>query len=281
MSKPKTKTGALLKASRERLGCSQQRLAGLSGVSTKTIARIEREERSVRGTTLAALAPHLGLTTSELVRGRRSNADAEGAEQSVLQTQLSVAVWRERGMGYVPIGAFVAEGDLLRISVHVSQPAFACVVWIDQLGAAHSVVGWPKGASSRAVVAGPGQPLHIPNVPDGIPGDLATAGPRGLETIVAMISRRPPTKALQGLLPNLLECKRGADVSVRLIAPIYDCFVRGSTANRRNIDARTPLRVSQPTAIAMLHSMLWSRLQEHFDQVCLCTFANRGSEGKD
>ncbi|MDP9439181.1 MAG: helix-turn-helix domain-containing protein [Actinomycetota bacterium] len=69
-----TSRGILLPSLREirrSRGLSQRELAGLAGVSTGTVYRLENQLRGAYPVTMRKLASALGVSPPELVRGRR------------------------------------------------------------------------------------------------------------------------------------------------------------------------------------------------------------------
>ena len=59
-------TGQRVRDERARLGLSQEKLAGLAGITTRTVRRIEAGEETTVGT-LAAIAEALGIPFGDLI----------------------------------------------------------------------------------------------------------------------------------------------------------------------------------------------------------------------
>jgi transcriptional regulator with XRE-family HTH domain len=69
MSATMVYVGEQLKRQRTRRALTQAQLAEQAGVTTATVARIERDEIEPRMTTLSKLAEALGVDPAELVEG--------------------------------------------------------------------------------------------------------------------------------------------------------------------------------------------------------------------
>lgn len=61
-----------LRACRQGRGLTQRELAGLAGISTGTVYRLENARRGAYPATVRKLATTLGVTPARLVGGRRS-----------------------------------------------------------------------------------------------------------------------------------------------------------------------------------------------------------------
>jgi transcriptional regulator with XRE-family HTH domain len=67
MPKPTKSIGAAIRAARESKSLSQERLAQSAGVTTNTVARIERGMQSPNMATVDKLAGAMGMTAKDLL----------------------------------------------------------------------------------------------------------------------------------------------------------------------------------------------------------------------
>jgi hypothetical protein len=173
----------------------------------------------------------------------------------------------------------VRQGDELQLCVRLHRPAYICMVWVDQNGKPFPMHpwNWAKADWNHAIVQKEEQAI---SVPDSLTSTgrsrLSVNGAPGVETLVVMVDRQPPTDAVLKNLPNWLSrCSvpRG-DLGLRL--PFSRTFPRSESRGYRASVGRGPLVLVQEDPLADLHDALGQCLAEHFDETVTFSFANGG-----
>jgi serine/threonine protein kinase len=172
------------------------------------------------------------------------------------------------------------KGDQIQLRVHLNQPAYIYILWIDAEGHVQPVYPWHKGDwQQRPAQEKLLQELHWPQLANRwMPID---AGPAGTETVI-LLARPTPLPAevdLSGLLGELPPQPLPDEMAVAWFEngqlKRQETFQDGEAkALPRNVqlqdltDSHNPLLRNQ--------ALVWERLQEHFPFMLAVAFGNKG-----
>jgi len=173
----------------------------------------------------------------------------------------------------------VKRGDELQLRVRLTDPAYICLVWLDQKGQPFPMYPWTwtSGDWSEPLVF---QPLREVTVPATLTSaghsDLIVDGPPGIETLILMCSLERPAADTVKALPEQFRLRSPGIKCSDLQGPVICVCTRTPTIAQISDAKRTPTVRQITDPVEKFQAALVQPLAACFDCVALLTFANAG-----
>ena len=211
--------------------------------------------------------PHSSERTSE-TRNATPSPVPTSLSAEPLKADLDVLVWR--GDQFLPIAhpqaRPVISGDVIRVEVQLSRPAFVQLVWIAPDGTATRFYPEPHGTWDV-----PSDQRHrVISLPSDPRGGIPIQGEGGLEMVVLLATESPlsDTTNLRSVFADLPSQPTSDD---RLLA----YYENGRTSSHRDRAAGfADVEIVDNNPAVQLHALLKERLDERFDAIRAIGFAH-------
>jgi transcriptional regulator with XRE-family HTH domain len=188
-----------------------------------------------------------------------------------------VLAWDASQNRFAPIQGSLRNGDRVQIRLNLNQPAYVFIAWVDQNGTPWPMYPGLFSNSNEMHDWRPVKTITVPEVADGnCPGNVQIEGPAGLETIVAMLSQERPSPIVTASLRSVLTMPATLNLACEVTVPVISRFRNSSVSRQASASSRYPVFAKEPSAVRAFQQGIWQRLQRHFQEVWVCTFANAG-----